>query len=70
MSYLDWCYDVMMHDDDIDDCDSNIDDDDDGDDDRYVGQWRDNKKNGFGALYYNSGSVYEGDFKDDQRHGK
>ncbi len=37
---------------------------------RYVGQWRDNKKNGVGVLHYNSGSVFEGDFVDDQRHGR
>ena len=37
---------------------------------RYVGQWRDNKKNGVGVLHYSSGSVFQGDFVDDQRHGR
>jgi hypothetical protein len=35
-----------------------------------VGEWRDNKKNGYGVFYYHSGAVYEGHFVDDLRQGQ
>lgn len=38
---------------------------------RYVGQWDENRKNGRGTFYYrNDSAIYEGDFRDDLRHGK
>jgi hypothetical protein len=35
-----------------------------------VGEWKDNKKNGYGVFYYHSGAVYEGHFVDDLRQGQ
>ena len=36
----------------------------------YVGEWRNNKKNGQGKMTYKDGSVYYGHWKDDKRHGQ
>nr|XP_055072519.1 alsin isoform X1 [Misgurnus anguillicaudatus] len=36
---------------------------------RYQGQWKEGKMNGFGTYWYASGEVYEGSFKDNMRHG-
>ena len=37
---------------------------------RYSGEWKYNKMEGRGALYYSSGDIaYEGEWKNDQLHG-
>lgn len=36
----------------------------------YIGDWSYGMKNGHGIFNWADGSVYEGDFKDDQFHGK
>ena len=36
---------------------------------RYVGEYRDNKKNGQGTFYWNDGGRYEGEFKDGKYNG-
>lgn len=38
-------------------------------DGKYVGEWKDNKKNGQGSFIYNDGSKYVGEFKDGNLHG-
>eukprot|EP00931_Biecheleriopsis_adriatica_P056595 TRINITY_DN33539_c0_g1_i1.p1 TRINITY_DN33539_c0_g1~~TRINITY_DN33539_c0_g1_i1.p1 ORF type:complete len:940 (-),score=179.98 TRINITY_DN33539_c0_g1_i1:69-2888(-) len=35
----------------------------------YRGQWADDKKNGFGVLFFRDGSAYVGQWKDNHRHG-
>ncbi len=40
-----------------------------GVEEKYVGQERDGRKHGYGALYYRSGDVYEGEFRDNYKHG-
>ena len=40
------------------------------DGDKYVGEWKDNKKNGQGTLFHSSGNKYVGEFKDNQRNGQ
>lgn len=37
---------------------------------RYAGSFKNHKKDGRGAYYYEDGSVYEGEFKNDLREGK
>ncbi|KAH9273091.1 hypothetical protein BASA83_004668 [Batrachochytrium salamandrivorans] len=38
--------------------------------DRYIGDWKDNKRHGKGMQFYKqSGNVYEGEWENDQRHG-
>lgn len=37
--------------------------------DIYMGQTKDNKKEGHGRIIYNNGEIYVGDFKDDKRDG-
>ncbi|XP_067010368.2 MORN repeat-containing protein 3-like [Anabrus simplex] len=37
--------------------------------DKYIGEWKDNKKHGKGALYTHSGKLYEGDWERGYRHG-
>lgn len=37
---------------------------------KYVGDWRDNCKEGFGIQYYKSGDKYEGMWSLDKRHGQ
>jgi len=37
---------------------------------RYTGNWKENKKDGFGTLIYVNGNKYEGEWKNDKRHGK
>lgn len=37
----------------------------------YDGNWKNNKMNGFGILYYGNGNkAYEGNWQDDNFHGK
>jgi hypothetical protein len=36
---------------------------------KYVGDWKDNEKNGNGKLFYDSVLIYEGDWTDDQFNG-
>jgi len=35
----------------------------------YTGDWKNNKKHGYGALIYDGGDRYEGEFSEDERHG-
>lgn len=37
---------------------------------QYVGDWRDNKKDGYGIIISNNKDKYEGYWKDDLKHGK
>jgi len=37
---------------------------------QYVGDWKDNKKHGYGILIYDNRDKYEGNWKNDNRHGK
>ncbi len=37
---------------------------------KYVGDWRDNCKEGFGIQYYKNGDKYEGMWSIDKRHGQ
>ena len=37
---------------------------------KYEGTFKNDKKNGFGILYYQDGTKYEGDFKEDLAEGK
>jgi len=39
-------------------------------DDKYIGTLNGGKKDGYGKLIYKSGNLYEGEFKNDKRHGK
>ena len=36
---------------------------------RYVGEWKDNLKNGHGIFYYSSGDRFEGEFSNSLKHG-
>ena len=36
----------------------------------YVGEFRNNKKNGKGVYTFSNGEKYKGQFKDNQRNGK
>ena len=38
--------------------------------DKYVGEWRDNKRHGQGTYNYADGEKYVGEHKDNNRHGK
>ena len=38
--------------------------------DIYVGEWKDNKRNGQGTITYVNGATYVGEFKDDKRNGQ
>ncbi len=40
------------------------------DGDKYVGEWRDDKKNGQGTYTYADGDKYVGEFRDDKKHGQ
>jgi len=35
------------------------------DGDIYKGEWKNNKKNGYGEYYYEDGKIYKGEFRDD-----
>eukprot|EP00929_Paragymnodinium_shiwhaense_P062202 TRINITY_DN31053_c0_g1_i1.p1 TRINITY_DN31053_c0_g1~~TRINITY_DN31053_c0_g1_i1.p1 ORF type:complete len:1315 (-),score=264.06 TRINITY_DN31053_c0_g1_i1:368-4312(-) len=35
----------------------------------YRGQWREDKKHGYGVLFYRNGGVYVGQWEDNQKHG-
>ncbi|CAD5214461.1 unnamed protein product [Bursaphelenchus xylophilus] len=35
----------------------------------YVGEWKDDKRNGYGMVTRNNGSSYQGQWKDNKRHG-
>ena len=37
---------------------------------RYVGEFKNGKRDGKGIYYYHTGNSYEGDWKDDKREGK
>ena len=37
--------------------------------DRYVGQWKDGKRDGYGKFFYSNGSMYEGYWKNDKKEG-
>ena len=37
--------------------------------DKYDGNWKDGKRNGFGSMYYNNGEKYIGYWKNDKRNG-
>ena len=38
--------------------------------DKYVGYWKNNKREGKAIYYFNNGNRYEGDWKDDKIEGK
>ena len=38
--------------------------------DKYVGEWRNDKMNGLGIMYYTNGTVYDGMWEDNMKHGK
>jgi len=38
--------------------------------DRYVGEWKNNKKHGKGIFTWADGRIYEGNYKDGKKHGK
>jgi hypothetical protein len=38
--------------------------------DIYVGEWRDNKRNGQGTYTFANGDKYVGEYKDDKRNGQ
>ena len=40
------------------------------DGDKYVGDYKDDKRNGLGTLTFDSGSKYVGDWKDNKQHGQ
>jgi len=35
----------------------------------YEGEWHQNKRSGWGRMYYEDGSIYEGEWLEDQRNG-
>ena len=37
--------------------------------DKYIGEYLNNKKEGYGILFYNNGNKYEGEFKNDLKNG-
>ena len=37
---------------------------------KYVGEWKDNKKHGFGIQYFENGNKYEGGWSENKRHGQ
>ena len=37
---------------------------------KYVGEWKDNKRHGQGTYTYADGDKYAGEYKDDKRHGQ
>lgn len=39
-------------------------------DGKYVGNWKDSKREGYGIFYNNNGNKYEGNYKNDKSHGK
>jgi len=36
----------------------------------YVGEWKNNLKEGEGTYFYNDGTIYEGSWKKDMKSGK
>lgn len=36
----------------------------------YIGDWKNNKKNGNGKIKYKNGDEYEGQFKNNKKEGK
>lgn len=36
---------------------------------RYIGEWNNDKKNGYGIFFYSDGSKYEGEWLNDMKHG-
>ena len=37
--------------------------------DRYVGEWKEGKRNGYGKFYYSNGNIYEGYWKNNSKDG-
>jgi hypothetical protein len=37
---------------------------------RYIGDWKDDRKEGFGVQHYKKGDKYEGMWANDKRHGQ
>ena len=37
--------------------------------DRYVGEWKNGTRNGYGRFYYSNGSIYEGYWVNNQKEG-
>jgi hypothetical protein len=37
--------------------------------DRYVGQWKDGKRDGYGKFFYSNGNIYEGYWKNNKKEG-
>ena len=37
--------------------------------DRYVGNWKDGKRDGYGKFFYSNGTIYEGYWKNDKKEG-
>jgi len=37
---------------------------------KYIGDWKDNKKSGFGIQFYQNGDKYEGGWENNMRHGQ
>ena len=41
----------------------------DNEDDKYIGEWKDNQREGYGILFYSNKSEYKGEWKEDQKEG-
>jgi hypothetical protein len=41
-----------------------------GNKDKYVGDWKEDKRNGRGVLTTKNGDTYEGEYKDDLKDGR
>ena len=37
---------------------------------KYVGELKNDKREGKGIMYYNDGDIYEGEYKNDKKEGK
>jgi len=37
---------------------------------KYIGEFKNNQRNGTGTFYYENGNVFEGEWKDGKRNGK
>ena len=36
---------------------------------KYIGEWKDGQMHGKGVYFFADGSVYDGNYQEDQRHG-